>query len=184
MSKTILFISERAIKENSILEENLESKLIRITLKEIQQLDLLPILGEKLYKDIEAEITTKIANDTYEMDADIKLLLDRYIKDFLTYGVLLNIPTSLNYKATNKGFLNITDANAKNIEGGEIENVKRYYRSKFDAYRLRLIEYVNKSCGIAVGQSPAQYSTGWYLTRQPDIVKIKEARHYKTGWRF
>lgn len=178
----VLFISERQIKDNSIIEENVESKLVRITIKEVQQLELLPIIGQKLYKEIEDAKLDKKNDSNFQYSDEIQTLLDNYINDFLIYGVLLSIPNALNYKYSNKGTVNITDANATNVIGSEIENVKRYYRAKYDAYRLRLVEYVNANCGGT--KSPAQYSTGWYLKNEPDAQKIREANHYKTGWRL
>ena len=180
MSK-VLLLSERTIKGNSIIEENIETKLVRITLKEVQDLDLMTILGEKLYLEVENEYIQRNNDKTYEIEPSIKLLMDNYIKDFLIYAVLLNIPNSLNYKYTNKGTTSLTDTNATQI-GGNIENVKRFYRVKYDAYRLRLIEYVNKCNGVN-NTAVASYSTGWYLKQTPDVVKIAEAQHYKTGRR-
>ncbi|WP_166334638.1 DUF6712 family protein [Sphingobacterium chungjuense] len=164
------------------MEENLESKLIKITLKELQDLELYQILGEKLYNEVEEEIKNKIADPNYIIDSEIAVLLNRYIKDFLVYGVLLNIPTSLNYKFTNKGVKNITDANSTAIIGGEIENVKRYYRAKFDSYRLRLMVFVKTSCGVG-NTSIAPYSTGWYLPNRVNAQKIVTARANKLGRR-
>lgn len=180
----ILFISERAIKDCSILEENLESKIIRITIKEVQQLDLLPIVGDDKYEQIESEIKSKSEDPAYVIDENIRLLLDRYIKDFLVYGVLLNISTALTYKATNKGFMTMSDNNGNVNKGNDIESVKRYYRSKYDAYRLRLIEYVDKSCGAPKQVAP--FSTGWYLTDSPNIADLYKKSANKTGggWRL
>ncbi|WP_099369865.1 hypothetical protein [Sphingobacterium sp. 1.A.5] len=180
MAKFTLFISERTIKDNSIIEENIESKLLRIVTKEIQQLELLPILGQDLYTEVENEVLAKIEDKDYIIKDDINILLKTYIQDFLIYGVLLNITTSLNYKYTNKGTLNITDANADNIVLGEIESIKKYYRSKYDSYRMRLVEYVNKSCSTT-GDIVAPFSTGWYIKDEPNYVKIYEDRANKTG---
>lgn len=177
--KKILFISEKSIKSNSIIEENLESKLIRLSIKEVQDLELFPILGKELYEKISNQIYDNLQDETYEFDVDIKELLDFYIKDFLIYSVLLNITTSLNYKYTNKGTLSITDAYAVNIVGGNIENVKKHYRSRYDSYRKRLVDYINKSCGGNTVVAP--FSTGFYLTNSVNKADLYKAKSNKTG---
>lgn len=178
-NKYTLFIAERTIKAHSIINENVEAKVIRLTIKEIQDLELFPILKDKLYGEVENEIVKRKQDSNYVMDEKIKNLLDSYIKDFLIYATLLNITTPLNYKYGNKGVSNITDANADNIVGGQIENAKKFYRTRYDTYRKRLIDFVNESCGANTTVAP--FSTGWYLTKSIDVVKASEANHYKTG---
>ena len=63
----VLFVSEKAIKENSIIEDNTDSKIIKITLDEIQQLELKPIIGDELYNEIESEIVKKSEDSQYEI---------------------------------------------------------------------------------------------------------------------
>ncbi|WP_313235732.1 DUF6712 family protein [Sphingobacterium multivorum] len=178
--KDILFISSALIKKNSIIEENVTDKVIRITLKEVQDLELFPILGDTLYGRFENQKYLKSQDSNFEYDDDIQIL-NKYVKDFLIYGVLLAIPNALNYKYTNKGTVNITDANADNIVGGNIESVKKFYRTKYDAYRKRLVDYVNK-CNATAGSVVAPFSTGWFLTDEPNYAEIAKARANKTGW--
>lgn len=180
MEKNILFISTKYIKSNSIIEENLDEKLIKITLKEVQDLELFPILGDELYGRYENQKYDKSQDSSFEFDDDIEIL-NNYVKDFLVYGVLLAIPTALNYKFTNKGTVNITDANANNVVGSNVESIKKYYRSKYDAYRKRLVDYVNESCGT--GTVVAPYSTGWYLKNVPNYNELAKAKANKTGWK-
>ena len=63
MSNNILLISEKFIKENSILDENLESKIVKITIKEVQNLKLKTLLGDKKYQEIIDEYLKKV-NDS------------------------------------------------------------------------------------------------------------------------
>jgi len=176
----VLFISERSIKDNSIIETNVEPKIIRLTIKEVQDLELYRILGKDLYNKIENEIIDKKNGAISDYSDEVKMLLEMYVKDFIIYGVLLNIPNPLNYKYTNKGSVNITDDNALNINGSSIENVKKFYRSKFDAYRLRLVEFINETCG-AKNDNPAPYSIGWHLKNEPNYQRIYNNKVNKLG---
>ena len=119
------------------------------------------------------------------MIQEIKTLKEDYINDFLIYGVLLDITTNLNYKYTNKGTVAMTDAFAENINLAEIESVKKYYRAKFDAYKLRLIEYLSNCEGVNIPSSgKGGYNTGFYIKPEPNYIEIAKARANKTGRRF
>ncbi|GGE28254.1 DUF6712 family protein [Sphingobacterium cellulitidis] len=185
MSNNKLLISEKFIKENSILDENLESKIVSIAIKQVQNLKLKPLLGDKKYQEIIDEYLKKVNDSTYQIDEEIKTLKEDYINDFLIYGVLLEITTSLNYKFTNKGTKTISDASAETINLGEIESVKKYYRAKFDAYKLRLIEYLSNREGVNIPSSgKGGYNTGFYIKPEPNYIEIAKARANKTGRRF
>lgn len=186
MSNNILLISEKFIKENSILDENLESKIIKITIKEVQNLKLKPVVGDKKYQEIIDEYLKKVNDSTYQIDEEIKTLKEDYINDFLIYGVLLDITTNLNYKYTNKGTVAMTDAFAENINLAEIESVKKYYRAKFDAYKLRLIEFLSNCEGSESIPSSGKggYNTGFYIKPSLNYIEIAKARANKTGRRF
>lgn len=179
----INLLSEKYIKENSILDENLNSKLIKITLREVQDIKLKPILGAEKYNELIEEYTKYTQNKSYIIDPELVKLKKEYINDFLIYSVLYDITTALNYKFTNKGTKTITDANASDVTLGEVESVKKYYRAKMDTYKLRLIEYLDQSCGTG-SPKKSGFTTGFYIKSEPNSYEIAKARSNKTGWRF
>lgn len=174
----VLFISERSIKDNSIIEDNTDSKIVRLTVEEVQLLELQPILGKALYSEIEAEIIAKSTSTdpAFEMSEKIVDLLE-VIKPFLIYGVLANIQTPLTYKATNKGFNVKNDTNSTSTSGANLEYVKRYYNGKFDAFKSRLLRHL-KSIGCG-SETAGEYSTGWNLRRRSNSAEILENLNYK-----
>ena len=180
---SVLLLSEKYIKDNSILDENLNSKVIKITLKEVQDFKLMPILGQDKYNELIEEYTKYSEDKNYVIDPDLVKLKKDYINDYLIYSVLHEITTPLNYKFSNKGTVSITDATAENINLGEIESVKKYYRSKADAYRQRLIEYLNDG-HTPLGTTVAPYNTGFYLKSDVNHEQIAKARANKTGYRW
>jgi len=179
----INLISEKYIKENSILDENLSPKLIKITVREVQDMKLKPILGEEKFNELVEEYTKRHNDTNYAIEPEIQSFKKDYVNDFLIYAVLLDITTSLNYKFTNKGTKTITDANASDVTLGEIESVKKYYRAKYDTYKLRLIEALNQSCSSG-SSTKSTYSTGFYIKSEPNAYEIARAKANKTGWRF
>lgn len=175
MSK-VLFVSEKTIKENTILEENLDSKIVRITTYEVQDLELSPIIGAKKYKEIEDAIVAKHNDPLYVIPQDIVDLLE-VCTPFILYGVLTGIQVAMTYKATNKGFTVKDDTAAVTIAAPEYESVKRYYRGKYDAYRKRLLDYVKECYNIGTDDTP--YSVGWYLPDRPNYAEYYELKSNK-----
>ena len=49
MSANILFISEQTLKDRSLLQDNIDPKLIKPTIKQAQDMFIEPILGTGLY---------------------------------------------------------------------------------------------------------------------------------------
>lgn len=160
--RKVIFVSERTIKENSIIEENTDSKILRITTLEVQDLELKPIIGKTLYLELEEEVRKRAEDSSYEIPEKYVELLN-LIKPFIIYGVLTSIAIPLTYKATNKGFAVKNDTNADVTDGRDLQFVTNYYKTKFDAYKLRLIEEFGKRCSTEfMGQDLGQ-STGMYI---------------------
>jgi hypothetical protein len=189
--KQITFITPAELKEVTIIQDNVNEKILNIAIREFQELELEPLLGKSLYRRLSNElvllktITTHILSDD---DTDLM----RYIKPFLVYGTLLNSFGQLHYSVTNKGVQKLQDSNAVNADRGDIAALKSTYTSKVDAYKARLIDYMatddvpetNSSCsdndttfnftGISMGDSDydwetayknSAYKTGYYRRR-------------------
>lgn len=158
----VIFVSERTIKDNSIIEENTDSKIVRITTLEVQDLELKPIIGKALYKELEDEVIKRANDNSYEIPQKYVDMLD-IIKPFIIYGVLTSIAIPLTYKATNKGFAVKNDTNADVTDGRDLQFVSNYYKTKFDTYKLRLIEEFQKSCSSEFMTQDLGQSTGMYI---------------------
>ena len=168
----VLFVSEKVIKENSIIEDNTDSKIIKITLDEIQQLELKPIIGDELYNEIESEIVKKSEDSQYEIPENIINALD-IIKPFLIYGVLSQIAIPLTYKATNKGFVVKDDTSADTTSGTDLGFIINFYRSKFDAFKKRLIKDFGE-CSNNFMKSDLGYTTGWYINTNQKVRDLAD----------
>ena len=69
----VLFISETYVKNNTLIDENVDMRLILPSIKDAQELRIHPILGTPLYDDLKAKITAGTLN------ADEVTLLDDYV---------------------------------------------------------------------------------------------------------
>ena len=177
MSK-VLFISERSLKENSVIEFNTDSKILRLTVQEVQELELKKIIGKELYNELEAEIVSKSEDNNYLIPDNYVNMLE-IIKPFLIYGTLSYLMVPLTYKITNKGAVVKEDTNATTTDGGNLQYVMNYYRTKFDAYKQRLIEELGNCCSKGFMYDDLGYSTGWHITKDKVKREAIERAVYK-----
>ena len=162
----ILFINEQTIKDNSIIQTNVDSKIIVNTIYEVQDLELQPTLGLSIYTGLTQEvISASTLGSGYTFTATGQTLLQEYIQPFLIYGTLVYGFTPLHFKVTNKGINKKNDDNSVNASAQELESLKAHYTSKFDIYKERLIKYLTITLQEPVPAivDSTSSSTGWYL---------------------
>ncbi len=75
---TVLFINETYLKNNSVVDENTDMKVIQPTIEDAQNIHLHPVLGSDLFNDLK----DKIINDTLNVDEETLIptlkALERY----------------------------------------------------------------------------------------------------------
>ena len=76
-----LFISEQVLKENSLIDNNNDAKILLPIIKKAQDLFLQPLLSTKLYVDLQDKITDN------ELSQDEKDLIETYIHPALIHKV-------------------------------------------------------------------------------------------------
>jgi len=92
-----LFISEKYVKENSVIDDNVDMKLIQPTIWQCQKQYIEAYLGTQLYDDINSKVVAStLAGD------DLTLVND-YIADALLYWVVYELQVSLLFKMRNVG---------------------------------------------------------------------------------
>jgi hypothetical protein len=136
MSKNVLFISEQTLKDRSLLQDNVDPKLIKPTIKHCQDMFLEPILGTGLYRELQDQIT---ANSVSVLNAK---LLDLYITDTLCWYVASEMVMSLGYKLTNKNVLRKTSENSETSSLNDLFSLMEYYKNKAEWYAQRTTDYL------------------------------------------
>jgi hypothetical protein len=136
MSKNVLFISEQTLKDRSLLQDNVDPKLIKPTLKHCQDMFLEPILGTGLYRELQDQITN---NNVSVLNAK---LLDLYITDCLSWYVASEMVMSLGYKLTNKNVLRKTSENSETSTLNDLFSLMEYYKNKAEWYAQRITDYL------------------------------------------
>ena len=180
-----LFISEQTIKSNSIIETNVDGKLIGNTINEVQDLELKPVLGNDLFTSIANEVLSASTISGYTITATNFELLEDYIKPFLIYGTLSYGFVPLHYKLTQKGVVRKNDEKATTATFDELQQVKDTYDSRFATYKQRLIKHLeidlNENLDTTVDSSGE--STGWYMPDNTyNLEDFFEALANKTGF--
>ncbi|MFW0718719.1 hypothetical protein [Pedobacter sp. N23S346] len=179
--KKVLFIGMTEVKEKSLIATNTDEKTITGALLEVQELELEPLIGAKLYKTLENEIVGQTLTDEH------KTIINEFIKPYLIYGTLVYSVVPLHFKLNNKGLNKATDANLGSVSGSELESFKNYYREKFEGYKRRLIEHFqcdsNSETTTSINEDTTSSTLGIYL---PDVAdysnEYNNSRAYKTGY--
>lgn len=169
MSANILFISETTLKDRSLLQDNVDPKLIRPTIKQSQDMYIEPILGTGLYRELQEQI----ANNT--LTQLNTTLLDVYLTDCLCWFVASEMVMSLGYKLTNKNVLRKNSENSNEASLSELFDLMNYYKNKAEWYAQRTTNYLcenivdyplynNPGSGSdIIHPNGSSYSTGMYL---------------------
>lgn len=177
MSANILFISEQVLKDRSLLQDNVDPKLIKPTIKQAQDMYIEPIVGTGLYRELQEQIAD---NDVSELN---KTLLDNYITDCLCWFVASEMVMSLGYKLTNKNVLKKTSENSETASISDLFDLMNYYKNKGEWYAQRITNYLcenntdyplydNPGNGVdIIHPNNTSYSTGMYLGDTPKDYK-------------
>lgn len=166
---TALFIKEDYIKENTLIDENVDTKYITITIADAQRMHILPILGTALYN----EISTQILNDN--VSSANQTLLDDYIADALKYWVIFEGIDLFNYKVTNKAIMTKNSDNSQPIQQDDVIRLMDRNKDKAEFFSERITKFlcanestyplfINAGNDVdTVHPNRSNYNTGWVL---------------------
>jgi hypothetical protein len=132
----VMFLSEATLKQESILQDNVDMKVVTPTIYDVQNYFILPILGTSLYKDISSEIESGTVSQKY------KDLLDLYIQPTMIWYCRMELPLNINYKYFNKavGVQNADNMNPASMD--EIQMLMDRAKNKAEWYAERLTKFL------------------------------------------
>ena len=136
----VLLISEKTLKQDSLINDNVDPMYIVPAIQVAQEQGLQSIIGTKLYNRICNDIDTNQLNDDY------KLLVDEYITPYLEYKVMADIQIPLNYKFRNLGVNQTTDEKTYVPSLHDTQYLIEYYDNKAKFYSNRLYDYLCANC--------------------------------------
>lgn len=131
-----LFISEDYVKRNSVVDENVDVKLILPSIKDAQDMFLHPALGTQFYNGLK----TRIVAGTTTADEDT--LISDFIAPMLVKYVQLELVDNLLIRFNNKNVSKKNSENAQPIGYTEYQNQLDRYTHKAQWFKQRLIDYL------------------------------------------
>lgn len=168
-----LIVTERWIKENGLINENADIKVLTPVIIACQDLYIHPLLGTDLYNEIQSQI----AADT--VSAANIALLDGYVLPCLLWYVHCEVSPALQYRYMNKGVMSKNSDNSQPIDLGVLKynmdkwkNLAEMYAQKvtrFLAARTTTYpKYISNSDEDDIQPNRNNYTTSIYLPDDDD----------------
>jgi hypothetical protein len=136
MSLTPQFIDIAVLKDQSVVNENLDSKLLIPTLIAVQDVYLYGILGKNLYNELITQINAE------SVTALNTTLLTDYIQPYLINKVLSQCVIDINYKFKNKALMVGSSDNAQPLDNSGMSLIQVKYANFAESYRGKLVDYL------------------------------------------
>lgn len=136
----ILLISEKTIKENSLVSNNVDSKYIQNSIRSAQDISLQPIIGQKLFE----RLCEGVSEDNLtELETE---LIKTYIQPVLLNAVMSDLILQLSFKFRNLGAVQTTDTNIIIPSLTDLEYIRNDYSLKCTFYQNRLSDFLESNC--------------------------------------
>lgn len=132
----VFMVSTAYLKENSVIEANVDEKVIRPNILKAQDKYIQPILGTRLYDKIKTDITAGSISGVY------KTLLDDYIAPCLVNYIVYETFYSLHLKLMNKS---VATRDSESASAASMTDVQTFRQTFFDDgqwYAQRMIDYL------------------------------------------
>ena len=128
----ILIVSPAFVKENTVLNYNVDDGYLKPLIDSIQNTFVRPILGSALFNEIQTEIqagTVSALNET---------LIKEYLRDALKWEVCHKFTRIGTYKLRNKGAGTKSGDGFSPLSESELVTAKNIFKDNADFYRRKL----------------------------------------------
>jgi hypothetical protein len=139
MAQFVYFISTSYLQDNSPINENVDPKILKSSIKEAQEIYIRDVIGSGIYD----ELQDQAYNGT--LTADNTTLLDSYIAPCLKYYTLTESMLPMTFKFMNKSVASRNSENATAITPQELSLIEQRYRDKAEYYAERLRDYLKEN---------------------------------------
>lgn len=133
-----VFITEDYLKENTIINGNVDNKYLLSNLKMIEDVYIHPLLGTNLFTELRDQVTS---GQSYISDAN-KDLIEEYIQPCLIYYLLSELPYDMVFKWENKSIVRKNSEFSVSADVTEIQKIAAQKRKIADHYAKRLSEFL------------------------------------------
>ena len=137
-----LIITEYYLKQNSIVNENSDMKIITPTIILVQDIYIHPILGSDLYDEIQTQITTSTVGTVDAVSAANVTLLDNYILPTMLWFILCECTPVFKYRYMNKGVMVKNSENSAPADLAEIKFLMDRWKNNAEVYAERCTAFL------------------------------------------
>ncbi len=127
-----LFISEQWLKDNSVVDENVDPQLLRPAIVEAMDIAIHPILGTTLYDKLKADVTGAT------LAGDYLTLMDTFIAPALKYFTMVELTPEMLVKYMNKAVVEKSSENSNPIDFKKMSWMMKRWADKAEYYAERL----------------------------------------------
>jgi len=135
MARTLL-IGAQYVKDNSVIDENTDDRLLLDTIWTAQREHIKPLLGTDLYNDIESKAAAATLAGT-----DLTLV-NTYIAPCLVKWVMFEMTLIQSYKYRNKGVVQQNSENSSPASYEDLSHLFDMWRDKAEMFGEDLINYL------------------------------------------
>jgi hypothetical protein len=162
--RNVLLISGEEIISQSVIQDNVDVKLLAKTISLVQDVYLKDILTPTLYFGLLDATNKFIQSGTTIPQLYVDLTL--FVKPYLINKTVAEFLVPNEYKVTSKGILKLSDTTAVPIVEADLQAVKDYYDNISTTYKRSLLEFLNDNDlvgGCNNDSTITSDATGWYL---------------------
>lgn len=136
MAEIVLFLSETTLKERSVVQQNVDMKVVTPSILDVQERYILPIMGTALYNLVVDQIRNS------NLSAANRTLLDDYITRTMIWYCRMELPMDMNYKYFNKsvGVQGSDNTTPASIE--ELQYIQNRAKNNAEWYATRMTKYL------------------------------------------
>ncbi|NDB61956.1 hypothetical protein EB001_26480, partial [bacterium] len=131
-----LWIGQEYLKSKSVINDNADFQILKPIIQAVQDLFIEPILGTKLYKQIDTQIT----NNT--LTAANQTLLNDYILKCMLWYVMAESSKVFKFRYTNKGIVVKTGENSEAISTDDLKFIVDDWKNYAEVYAEKTINYI------------------------------------------
>lgn len=132
-----LFISESYLKANTVIDENVDMKMLLPTIWMAQEQYIQQALGGALYKDLQGKVSP-----TDTLAGDDLTLVDNYIAPALLWWCMYEADITMLYKYRNKNIAKKSSENSQPVDFKEHRYLREDHKDKAEWWTQRLIDYL------------------------------------------
>jgi len=138
MADRVYMLSVNDLKEYTTINYAVEDKLLENSIYDAQQIDIMAVIGTRLYKVLEQKITGSTVAGHY------KELMDDYIWNTLLKASEIRSLLWVYAKIRNKGIQEQSSDNSTPVEITVLDKMKKELSNDFEYYSNRLKKYLSE----------------------------------------